>query len=294
MRRLVTLLGVLATFGTAAACNPITPALELSNPRDILSRTIETTAGLQSMRVRVDLEIRDRARPADPQGGSAEAALDLGAGEMSVTAVLRDGSDAFAYIQADGATFVRSSSNGRWTKFPAVGGMAALFLMGGLGGVQPDARPVLVDLLDDVETAVELIGVEDCATGRCYRTAVRLPPAQVWKLLVELTGIDRMQGGDPIEPPLDQIPPLVLDVFTDKATLRLVELVASAALDGTTVAVRIRVAAPNEPVSINAPPAELVDQGNPGFGIGGGGVAPVPPQPVTQPIPPASVESPRP
>lgn len=284
MRRLVTLIGVLATFGTAVACNPTNPALELSNPREILSRTIETTAGLRSMRVRVDVEIRDPARPGDPQGGSAEAAVDLAAGEMSVTALAKNGSDGFAYIQADGATFVRSSSNDRWTKFPAVGGMAALFLMGGLGGVQPDARPILVDLLDDVETAVELRGLEDCATGRCYRTAVRLPPAQVWKLIAELTGVDKIPGRDPVVPQLDQIPPLVLDVYTDKATLRLVELVASAGMDGSTVAVRIRVAAPNEPVSINAPPADLVDQGNPGFGIGGGGVvAPVPPKAIPGP-----------
>lgn len=279
MRRLVTPLGIVAILVPAIACNPTASPPELTNPHEILGRTIETTAGLRSMRVRIDLDIRDQARPGVPQGGFAEGVLDLGTGEMSVTAAANDGSGAFAYIQADGAAFTRNSANGRWTKFPAMGGMVGLFLLGG-GGAAPqvDVPRALMDLLDDVETAVELRGVEDCATGRCYRTAIGLPPAQVWKLIVGLTGIDRLQGGRAIEPPMDQIPPIVLEVLTDTATLRLVDMVGSAGMNGSTAALRLRVAAPNEPVAIEAPPPGLVD--NAGAGFGGGGVAPAPAQPV--------------
>jgi hypothetical protein len=285
MRRLVTLLWLVAIVGTAAACSPTPAAPELTDPREILSRTIQSTAGLRSMRVRVDIEIRDKARPGVPQGGFVEGVLDLGTGEMSLAGTGNDGTGAFAYIQADGAAFARTSANGRWTKAPATGGIAGLLLLGG-GGAAPrvDVPRALADLVGDPETVVELRGVEDCATGRCYRTVVGLPPAQVWKLVVGLTGIDQMQGGAAMQPPLADIPPLAFEILTDTATLRLVDLVASGAADGSTAAVRLRVAAPNEPVAIEPPAPGLVDEGGAGFGIGGGGVAvPEPARPVPVP-----------
>jgi hypothetical protein len=285
MRRLVTLIGSLAIVGSAVACGPSTPAAELTDPREILSRTLETTAGLRSMRVRVDLEIRDAGRPGEPQGGFAEAAIDLGAGEVSLTASPTDGTGAFAYIQADGASFARTSANGRWTKVPvAGGGMVALLLMGGGGGAgtqPPDVRKVLGSVLADPEISIELRGVEDCATGRCYVTQIALPPALLWKLVVGLIGLDQMPD---LAGELDQpagLPPVALQVVTDTATLRLVELVASAAADGSTVAMRLRIGAPNDPVSIEPPPPGLVDAFMDNEG-GGGVIAPmpVPAQPV--------------
>jgi hypothetical protein len=290
MRRLATLIGLVAIVGSGAACNPSTPAAELTDPRLILSRTLETTAGLRSMQVRVDLEIRDAARPGEPQGGFAEGVIDLVAGELSLTASATDGSGAFAYIQADGASFARNSANGRWAKVPASGGMVALFLMGGGGAGRqpPDVRKVLASFVDDPDTSVELRGVEDCATGRCYVTQVALPPAQVWKLVVGLIGLDQMPDvGGGLEQPAG-LPPLALQVVTDTATLRLVELVASATAEGSTVGMRLRIAAPNEAVSIEPPPPGLVDAIGPDFGVDGGGVVAPAPAPV-QPVPVESV-----
>jgi hypothetical protein len=169
------------------------------------------------------------------------------------------------------------------------GGLAALFLMGGGGGPEPDIPRALADLLAEGDTAVTLRGVEDCATSRCYRTRVELPRAQTWKLIVGLTAIDQMPGA-PTDPPLDQIPPLTLEILTDTATFRLVELVGSATIDGSTAAVRLRIAAPNEPVSINAPPPNLVDDPRDSIGGGGGGGGGVaPPPPVQVPPVPASI-----
>jgi hypothetical protein len=280
MRRLVTLLGLVAVLGTAAACSPNPAGPELTDPTEILSRTIESTAGLRSMRVRLDVEIRDKARPGVPQGGSAEGLIDLGTGEMSLSGVGNDGAGAFAFIQADGASFTRNSPNGRWTKLPGMGGMAGIFLLGGGAVPQVDVPGALADILDDAETVVELRGVEDCATGRCYRTTVDLPPAQVWKLVVGLTGLDRIPGGAAMEPPLADIPPIAVEILTDTATLRLVDMVASGVDDGSTAAVRLRVAAPNEPVAIDPPPPGLVDDAGANIGGGGGFVVPAPPQPV--------------
>jgi hypothetical protein len=283
MRRLVTLLCLAAIAGTAAACSPSPGGAELTDPREILSKTIQSTAGLRSMRVRVDVEVRDKARPAVPQGGSAEGVLDLVAGEMSLAGVGNDGAGAFAYIQADGFGFARTSANGRWMKAPAMGGIAGIFLLGGNAAApQVDLPAALADLVDDPESVVELRGVEDCETGRCYRTAVGLPPAQVWKLVVGLTGIDQMPGGAAVQPPLADIPPLSFEILTDTATLRLVDLVASGSADGSSAAVRIRIAAPNEPVTIEAPPPNLVDEADSNIG-GGGVVAPAPP--VVRPVP---------
>lgn len=287
MRRLVTLLWIVAIVGTAA-CSPNPAGPELTDPREILSRTIQSTAGLRSMRVRVDLETREQARPGVPQGGFAEGVLDVGAGEMSLAGAAIDGTGAFAYIQADGAAFARTTVNGRWTKVPAVGGMAGIFLLGGgAAGPQVDVPAALADLLDDPETVVELRGVEDCSTGRCYRTVVGLPPGQVWKLVVGLTGIDKLPGGA-AQPQPAGIPPISFEILTDTATLRLVDLVATGTANGSSVAVRLRVAAPNEPVAIEPPPPALVDE--PGANMGGGGVV-APVAPVVEPVP---VESPAP
>lgn len=279
MRRLTTRIGLLLTVGTLAACNPTPAAPELTDPHEIVARTIDVTAGLRSARIRIDLEMRDKAQPAER--ATVEGVLDLGAGEMSIAGQEADGSGAFAFIIADGASFTRTSDNGRWTRMPAMG-MAGLFLFGGLGAAQPDVRGALVDLLDDAETAVELRGVEDCASARCYRTAVLLPPAQFWKLFVGLTGIDRMRGGQGVQPPLEDVPALQLEILTDTASLRLVEIAGSASLDGNGIAFRLQVGAPNEPVSIEPPPPGLVDVGG-DFGVGGGVVAPVPVQ--VDPVP---------
>jgi hypothetical protein len=282
LRRLVTLLCLVAIVGTAAACSPNPAGPELTDPREILSRTIQSTAGLRSMRVRLDLEMREQARPGAPTGGFAEGVLDLVNGEMSLAGAGNDGAGAFAYIQADGFGFARIPGNGRWSKVPAMGGIAGIFLLGGNAAVpQVDVKAALADLLDDSDTVVELRGVEDCTTGRCYRTAVGLPPAQVWKLVVGLTGIDKLPGGPPVQQPAD-IPPISLEILTDTATLRLVDLVATGTAGSTTTALRLRVAAPNEPVAIEAPPPQLVD--DPGSNLGGGGfVAPAPP--VVKPVP---------
>jgi hypothetical protein len=234
------------------------------------------------MRVRVDLETRDKAQPAVPQGGFAEAVLDLVNGEMSLAGAGNDGAGAFAFIQADGFGFARTSANGRWTKVPAMGGIAGIFLLGGnVAAPQVDVPAALADLLDDPETVVELRGVEDCPTGRCYRTVVGLPPGQVWKLAVGLTGIDKLPGGAE-QPQPAGIPPIAFEILTDTATLRLVDLVATGTANGSSVAVRLRVAAPNEPVAIEPPPPHLVDDA--GVNFGGGGVV-APPAPVVRPVP---------
>lgn len=288
MRRLVTLLVILAIVGTAAACNQTPAAPELTNAREIVVRTIESTAGLRSMRVRIDVEIHNRENPGVSEGGSAEGVLDLGTGEMSIAGAEVDGSGAFAIIQADGAAFARNTPNGRWTKIPAMGGIAAIFLLGGGGGPPVDTARALADLAADPATTSELRGVEDCPTGRCYRTTVQLLPAQVWKLIVRLTGIDKMQGGVGMQQQPPDIPPVSLEILTDTATLRLVDMVVSGAANGSTAALRLRVAAPNEPVAIEPPPPGLVD--NPGVDMGGGGV-PAPAPPVVGPVRPVPVES---
>lgn len=294
MRRLTTWIALVALVGSVAACGPSTPAAELTDPRDILTRTLETTAGLRTMRVRVDLEVRDAANPGAPQGGFAEGAVDLASGELSLTASANDGSGAFAYIQADGSSFVRDSANGRWMQGPAAGGLVAFFLMGGGGANMPpppDVRRLLATLVADPDTSVELRGVEDCATGRCYVTQVGVAPEQVWELVMGLVGDQMLGGGGAGLQQPEGIPAVALQVQTDTATLRLVDLVASATADGTTVGIRLRIAAPNEPVAIEPPPPGLVDPF--GGNEGGGGVVapmPVPAQPVPeQPVPVESI-----
>lgn len=264
----------------------------LTDPRDILARTVRESATIGSVTVAAELRARDARNPG-VTGGSLDAQLDLAATELSAGIVDQDGRELGRVIVADGALYT-TTSNGRWSQMPFDKGMMnpPMLLLGGGGlGNGPDYFAILTAAAADPAIGINLTGVEDCPTGRCYRTTIQIPPNAVWPLVVRMTGLDQIPGMQPPAPDVSQLPLVSLSVLSDTASLRLVELTGSGSLQGTTVEVKIRLSNHDAPVSITAPPADLID---PGFGFDGGfgPVGPAPMEPEPAPIDVPVAESP--
>lgn len=266
----------------AAGCGPGAPEA-LSDPRDILARTVRETAAVRSVTLGADLQIRDANNPG-ASGGSLEAQVDLQATEISARIVDATGRELGRFILVDKTMFT-TTSNGRWNRTAVDESMMnpSLLLLGAGGsGNGPDYFAILTAAASEPAIRIALAGVEDCPTGRCYRTTVEVPPEALWPLLVKLSGIDQMPGMQPPAPALNELPLVSVSVLTDTATLRLVELAGGGSVRGTSAQAVIRLANHDAPVSISAPPDNLVDNG---FGFGGGGFAPAPEPIPVEPIP---------
>jgi hypothetical protein len=285
-----------AALVLAAACGPGTSE-GLTDPRDILARTVRESATVRSVTLAAELRMRDARNPG-VSGGSIDAQMDLAAMELNAGIVDQDGRELGRVIITDGALYT-TTSNGRWTEMPFEEGMLnpSVLLMGGGLGNGPDYFAILTAAASDPAIGIGLTGVEDCAAGRCYRTTIQIPPNAVWPLLVRMTGLDQVPGMQPPAPDASQLPLVTLSVLTDTASLRLVELTGGGSLQGATVEVAIRLSNHDAPVSITAPPANLIDQGFGGefggeFGGGFGPVGPAPMEPEPSPIDAPVGESP--
>ena len=263
-----------------AACQPSASTPLLSDPREVLNRTVGSVMAMRSVHLRGEFVTRFAGGGElanDEWGGWAEVDVDIASGELGGVAASIDGTGRASFILADGAAFSQSAPNGRWTKVPMPGGAGAfpgMFLgMGGVGD-PPDVPKIVAAALADPATTLELRGVEDCATGKCYRLAIALTPATIVRMSLDLTNMDE-QGFVSEEELLAQgvVPGLTLEVVSDTASLRLLEIQTSATLQGTSTSMRLILSRHDEPVSIQPPPPELVD--SPNFGPifqGGGGV----------------------
>ncbi len=264
MRATSLLVAVLAGV-LGAACQP-PAAEELTNPREILGRTIVATAGLRTATLRAELQIRDPNAPGlgpgGVSGGVLEAQIDLPRSALTARVVDGQGPELGRAIVADGRIFM-SGQNGRWQALPGDAGAmlnpAGMFL-GMPGAAPPDYPAILGSALVDPAIRIELVGVEDCPSGRCYRTIVEIPREAVWSLAMKLSGMDQMRGFQEPAPPAADLPTIGLAVLSDTASFRMVDLAASGTLNGVAAQLRVQLTDPNGAVSIQAPPPELVDR----------------------------------
>ena len=259
-----------------AACGPSSDGPLLSDPREIVGRTIQQTAALKTVRIRFDFQqhsepvgVNAPALPRD-QGGWAELTADVGAQAVAVRGAGNDGQGQVEAVVLGGFVFVKNTVRGRWSKTAIPGGMGLnpIAILGGQAG-QGAAVPIaLAAALADPTVQAQLRGVEDCRGGRCYRTTCAIPPAVAWKLAMAVTGMDKQVGAQP--QPQDGIPQIDIELLTDTRTFHLIEALAGGTSQGTTVRLRAQLAGHDEAVTIAAPnPALVDDQG--GFGLGGAG-----------------------
>ena len=276
-----------------AGCGPGSAA-SLTDPREILTRTLAATANLRTVTIRAELQVRDANRPAagidGVDGGVLEAQADLVASEFSARLLGANGVEVGRAVAVDGSLFGTSGGNGRWQQTPVTPEMlanpSALLLFGGFGGAPgagPDIVGIIGQALQGPALRLALVGVEDCGSRRCYRTTVDIPADGLWPLIVQLLGLDRVPG---IQPPAPgDLPQISLSILSDTETLQLVELAGAGSLQAVTGQLRIQLAEHDGPVSIQPPPAELVD---PAFGGGVPMPAPARPAPEPTPIPAAT------
>jgi hypothetical protein len=258
----------------AVACGPGADQNLLTDPREIIGRAIQTSAGLKTVRARFDLQQHSQATGlGQPAGETAwlELSADLGAPAVAARGAGSDG-QAIEFVLVGGAAFTKVPTTGRWskTRLPAGMGLNPAILFGGpIQGPGPDLAGALVAALADPTVQTQLRGVEDCRPGRCYRTAIVIPPAVVWNIVKKVSGIDRMDPSA-AEQPQTGVPEINIELLTDTKTNQVVDAFFSGSSGGTAVRLRAQFANHNEAVGIAAPnPALVDDQG--AFGIGGGG-----------------------
>jgi hypothetical protein len=249
----VALVGLVAV--TVAAC-PGEAAAPLTDPHEIIGRTIDTTSTLRTFSFRVDVEVRPRV--GQVTGGTADGVVDLANTAFSIRGAANAGNDAFEVILVDRTLYSRQGQQQRWTGMGMdVFGPAAIFGPG-FGGPGPDVLAILRELITHQATTMETRPVEGCAAGSCYRVNVFVPAEVTWASLTKAFGFDRFP--DAMEMPAD-FPGVAVDVLSDTRTLRLVDLVASASVpNGDSGGIRLQLADPNGQVTIQAPPPALVDR----------------------------------
>ena len=288
MRRSVSgalLAAALAVTPGIAGCGT-TADESLTDPREILTRTLRAGSGLRTVTLRAELQIRDPdnrdAGEAGVEGGAVEARIDLVATEFIARGVSATGAEAVRLISVDRMIFTSTDSR-RWQQLPVTPEMlanpASLLLSGGgglLGGEGPDLVGILGQALREPAIPIRLVGVEDCAAGRCYHTAIEASPESLWALAMQLSGMDRMPGFVPAAPPADQLPRIAIAVWSETSRLNPVEILIEGSVGATTIELRVQLANHDEPVSIQPPPPELIDPTR-GFGFGDGQGVMVPP-----------------
>lgn len=265
---------VAVAVASIAGCQPA--ATELTDPREILGRTVAASAALRTVAIRAELQIRNPGDvgpgPGGAQGGTLEGHVDLAASAASFRLAEFDRQAVGAVTTSGGVTWVQSSGSPRWQQLQ--GNLAsmplAMFMGAAPGGPGPDYPRILAELAADPGIDVQLLGVEECATGRCYHVSVTIPPAELWPLVTKLLGLDRFPGFTPEPPDAAALPPISIDLLSDTGSLRLVTATIGGQAQGTSVLLRVELPEVNGPVSIQPPPPELVDVANPGFGVGGG------------------------
>jgi hypothetical protein len=270
----------------AAACGPGADQNLLSDPREIVGRTIQVSAELKTVRARFDVQQHreptglDAPRQARDETAWLEISADFGALAVAARGAGNDG-QAIDFVLVGGAFFTKVPATGRWSKttLPVGVGLNPAAIFGGaVPGAAPDIGGALLAALADPTVQMQLRGVEDCRSGRCYRTTIAIPPAVVWNIVKKISGIDRMDPSA-AEQPQTGVPEIDLELLIDTKTNRLMEAWLSGTAGGTTVRLRGQFANHDEQIAIGAPnPALVDDQGNFGFGGGGGGgvVGPAP------------------
>ena len=268
-------------LGLAAACQP--PASEaLTDPREIVGRAIAATTSLRTVTLHAEVEVRIAANPefqmpARVEGGSMDGAIDLAAGSVRVQVRDRGGAEALEAVVVERNTFVKmgmlGDEAGRWMAVPMDAGMPAAFGMFGMAAAEPpDYRSILLEALAGSGVRMQLTATESCPSGTCYRVGMVVDREATWPLFARLTGLDQMpQMMDPEALDMD-VPELSLVLWIDTAALYLVALDMSGAMEADAFRLRLELSEPNTPVSIEAPPAHLVDDA--GFMGEGGGAMP--------------------
>ena len=269
---------VLAAAALLAACGSEPQIPELTDPTEILTAAAASTAAATSVHIdatadgQVSLGLAGATAPFELEGATATADIDLAAGEGRATFALPGILGIRGeVIVVDGTAYARTSLSG--ADYIAVP-------IGGAPGEPPGASgsPVTASFLAALTQALARPELEptkgadtDCGTNACYSVTIELTADEIATLVGDGIGLDLPIPNDlPIPvPDLSSIAGIDATVLVDKGSGRLAGLslvvatgadaaVASAAAEAT---VEARFSKWDEPVTIEAPPADEVQGG---------------------------------
>lgn len=249
----------------------------LEDPDEILAEAVRTTAELQYVHARVDVE----ARSTDLNPGGADMTVTYGV-DLDIDLVKRE---FHALVEAD-----QGFAGTMRAELLVVGSDAFIRTEAGPGATQPsrwqrspiapgsdprddvpanDAIATLVEgLLGDPAIEARLVGMEDCAAGTCYHVTTTVAPELTWRIV---SGNFLAPPGAVERPPDAGIPELTIDVLIDERTRRLQSLSTSVAAMGAAADIRVVFTDHDREVHFLPPPPDQVDDLNlfgPGAGFG--------------------------
>lgn len=274
-------IAVVTVLVMLAACTPAGPANLLTDPHEIMTKAIHSTAALSSVRIHADMAVSTRGLGG--AGGDVRATLDadvdvarrLLAGRMTtqIPAGLgggQAGQDAqiSEFITLPNASFTRSGGVGRWTKF-STGGIGAP-----VGPTNEQVAGIAEQLLAQPGVKLDRGESAACSLGTCYHVTATVDGLTAFQAISAVLGQPQANPGNVV------IPALVFDLLIDQATGVLSEVRVQTTIQGTSFQLAALFTNPDVAVQIVAPPPAIVDDINANGGFDGAGSGTATPQPV--------------
>ena len=270
-----------------AACQPAPQALgALSDPREIVVAGVSSFAKTQTVHAHADVVIEMTLQDIGPgQAMTANATLDADVDLVRRNIAARttiamgagfDRNQVSEMILVGGQQFSRTPPDTRWTRFPMFDNQVMF-------PTNQEIADTVNGSLDGAGVVLRLADPAPCGEATCYHVVAELDPNAAWQMLGPILGA----GG--ALPPGMNLDPITVDILVDQGTRTLMGLDAAVTVAGSKTTIRLTLSNHDIPIAISAPPANLVDEIDGGFGgggmDGGGGV-------VTMTLAPVPAESP--
>ena len=264
MRRGLALL-LAAGLVVLAGCGSSGPP-PIEDPKEILAQGIEALQGTKSVHVRVDV--------------SGEAPLDLTGAGSGANAIPLDGTTLEGDIDIEGKNLglkfaippllgltgeIRVIDDAAYIRMPLLGPKWMMQSASGSGtdavGTASDPQKALEDIrkaLDDPKVAPKKLADEKCGTKDCYHVQLTIPTDE---LVGEVAGA----LGSAVPLPSGAALPsgsadATLDVWVEKDTMKIAKVAVDAAMDPAKIKATITFSKWDQPVTVEAPPADQVDE----------------------------------
>jgi hypothetical protein len=243
-----TVFAIAAMLATLAACTgSASVAPDPTDPREILVRSLQSTAALRTVHVAV---IAETGQPNGASKNTSEVRGDIDFVNrelaFSATTNLGDAGPKTDIVIADHLTYNRWDG-GAWS----VSGVPGRDPLADIPTMTEIAESIAVAVRDPATTVALLEPVDGCGQAGCHRVQATIPRTVVWRALQSL--LDGVAGAEPNAVPPAFIPDVVIDAWVEKGTLRLMQGTNSATISGTHVDLSFVLSRHDEPLTIVAP-----------------------------------------
>jgi hypothetical protein len=267
MRRRLALL-LAAGLVVLAGCGSSGPP-PIEDPKEIVVKGVEALQGTKSVHVRVDVSgetppfvpgLGENAIPLD--GTTIEGDIDIANKALDLTFAIPPLLGLTGDIRVvDDAAYIRVPLLGpKWIKQSATGST------GEVVDTASDPQKALEDIrkaLDDPRVAPKKLADEKCGTKDCYHVQLTIPTDE---LAGEVAGALGSAVPLPSGAALPSgAPDATVDVWVEKDTMKIAKVTIDAAMDAATIKATIAFSKWGEPVTIEAPPPDQVDESGGGL-----------------------------